>query len=76
MELRRSSGSGRVAAVVVGLALVAGLFAVGSRASATFPGTNGVIAYTNAAPGDVFTISEGGGVPTQITTGGGFIRGN
>src|SRR5690349_2703167 len=75
MAEQRSTRRGRIAAAVVGLGILAALLQVGSPAQASFPGTDGNIAYINA--GNIFLINpDAAPIPQQITTGGGFTRVN
>jgi Tol biopolymer transport system component len=58
------------AGTIIGLALLLTLTLGASRAAATFPGTDGLIAYISA--GDIFLVDPASPSPQQITTGGGI----
>jgi WD40 repeat protein len=74
MDVRRWKGSANVASAVVGLAVALTVLTVGSNANASFPGTNGNIAYIGPAlPGNIFIVNPAGGVPQQITNAGAFL---
>jgi hypothetical protein len=64
----RPKSRSKVAAAILGLALAATIFTVGSPAGATFPGTNGKIAYVQN--GDVYVVNTVNPVPTQVTNTG------
>jgi Ca2+-binding RTX toxin-like protein len=55
---------------MLGIALAVALAQIGPPASATFPGSNGLIAYISQ--GNIFLIDPANPVPQQITTGGGY----
>lgn len=56
---------------ILGLALAAVLSTAGSSAQATFPGTNGLIAFVNL-DGNVFVVDQDDPLPVQVTTTGNF----
>jgi WD40 repeat protein len=69
MRGRRGIGRRGASVVVLGLSVVASVLTVGT-ARASFPGTNGNIAYVGN--GDVFVVDPSNPVPTQVTNTGGF----
>jgi hypothetical protein len=58
------------AGTIIGLALLLTLTLGASRAAATFPGTDGLIAYISA--GNIFLVDPANPSPQQVTTGGGI----
>jgi PKD domain/RTX calcium-binding nonapeptide repeat (4 copies)/WD40-like Beta Propeller Repeat len=70
----RRRGGLRLGAAMLGIALAVALAQIGPPASATFPGTNGLIAYISG--GNIFLIDPASPVPQQITTGGGYLSVN
>jgi PKD repeat protein len=67
----RRRGGFRLGAAMLGIALAVALAQIGPPASATFPGTNGLIAYIDSNE-NIVLIDPANPVPQQITTGGGF----
>jgi Tol biopolymer transport system component len=66
-------GRKNVARAVLAVAVAAaGLVQVTSPAKATFPGTNGLIAYVSG--GNVFVVNPANPVPTQVTNTGNYTR--
>lgn len=65
--LRRA---GRIAAVV---AIAAGALVLAAPAQATFPGTDGLIAFLRG--GEIWTVNAGGFSETQVTFTGGTVSG-
>ena len=61
-----------LAKALLALAIVVGVLQVGSSAHASFPGTNGLIAYVSG--GNVFVVNPANPVPTQVTNTGNFTR--
>jgi dipeptidyl aminopeptidase/acylaminoacyl peptidase len=61
-----------IAKAVLALAIVVGVMQVGTAAQASFPGTNGLIAYVSG--GNVFVVNPANPVPTQVTNTGNFTR--
>jgi PKD repeat protein len=71
----RRRGGFRLGAAMLGIALAVALAQIGPPASATFPGSNGLIAYIGTG-NNIFLIDPANPVPQQITTGGGFFSVN
>jgi hypothetical protein len=70
MDGRNRKIPAKVASAVVGLAVMASLFAVGGVARAAFSGTNGNIVFIDGPrPGEVESVAPGGGVTTTLTQG-------
>lgn len=65
MERKAST---RIATVLIGLAVAVGGLAIGRSADATFPGTNGNIAFIDTGF-NISLVAAAGGAPTKITTG-------
>jgi WD40 repeat protein len=72
MSKRVHIGRGKVVAAILGLGIVATALSLGSPATASFPGANGLIAYVTG--GNIFVVNPANPVPTQVTNTGNFVR--
>jgi hypothetical protein len=73
MDVRsRFCARGRFFAGAVTLCLTVGALALSAPTHASFPGTNGLIAYVSG--GNVFVVNPSNAVPVQITNTGNFSK--